>query len=178
MAAGSAKHRGRTIEPQSYESDDGLWRPKAVVGTNQGGSVLTLPIVAHLGRAGDHRSVRRQQFRSGRAVKPAAHTCRRAEARSPMERSVPPIAPRRSRGQDHPAKTDKTPTKLTESCRWSDHQRLPEPVCEDSREHYESGGFFLERLGAERYLDPKLMATLWSLRQRLIAEWALPRRPR
>src|SRR5713226_6497640 len=43
-------------------------------------------------------------------------------------------------------------------------------VCADSREHYESGGFFLERLGAERYLDPQLMATLLSLRQRLIAE--------
>jgi hypothetical protein len=46
-------------------------------------------------------------------------------------------------------------------------------VCEDSREQYESGGFFLERLGAERYLDPKLMATLLSLRQRLIAEWGI-----
>ncbi len=43
-------------------------------------------------------------------------------------------------------------------------------VCADSREQYESGQFLLERLGAERYLDPKLMATLLSLRQRLIAE--------
>jgi hypothetical protein len=43
-------------------------------------------------------------------------------------------------------------------------------VCEDAREEYQSGGFLLERLGAERYLDPKLMATLLSLRQRLIAE--------
>src|SRR5713101_8758877 len=33
-------------------------------------------------------------------------------------------------------------------------------VCADSREQYESGRFFLERLGAERHLDPKLMATL------------------
>src|SRR6266853_567642 len=41
------------------------------------------------------------------------------------------------------------------------------------REQYESGGFFLERLGAERYLDPQLMATLLSLRQRLIAEWGI-----
>src|SRR5260370_16271769 len=46
-------------------------------------------------------------------------------------------------------------------------------VCADSREQYESGGFFLERLGAERYLDPKLMATLLSLRQRLIDEWSI-----
>ena len=43
-------------------------------------------------------------------------------------------------------------------------------VCADSREQYESGRFFLERLGAARYLDPKLMATLLSLRQGLIAE--------
>jgi hypothetical protein len=46
-------------------------------------------------------------------------------------------------------------------------------VCTDSREQYESGGFFLERLGAERYLDPQLMATLLALRQRLIAEWGI-----
>src|SRR6266849_4855646 len=31
-------------------------------------------------------------------------------------------------------------------------------VCADSREQYESGGFFLERVGGERYLDPKLIA--------------------
>src|SRR5712692_797985 len=46
-------------------------------------------------------------------------------------------------------------------------------VCADSREQYESGRFFLERLGAERHLDPKLMATLLSLRQQLIAEWGI-----
>ncbi len=46
-------------------------------------------------------------------------------------------------------------------------------VCEESREEYESGRFLLERLGAERYLDPKLMATILSLRQRLIAEWGI-----
>ena len=46
-------------------------------------------------------------------------------------------------------------------------------VCADSQEQYESGQFLLERLGAERYLDPKLMATLWSLRQQLIAEWGI-----
>ena len=43
-------------------------------------------------------------------------------------------------------------------------------VCEEGREAYESGQFLLERLGAERYLDPQLMATILSLRQRLIAE--------
>lgn len=43
-------------------------------------------------------------------------------------------------------------------------------VCAESREEYASGRFLLERLGAERYLDPKLMATLLSLRQRLISE--------
>src|SRR5260370_23750091 len=42
-------------------------------------------------------------------------------------------------------------------------------VCADSREQYESGQFLLERLAAQRYLDPKLMATLLSLPQRLIA---------
>jgi hypothetical protein len=33
--------------------------------------------------------------------------------------------------------------------------------------------FLLERLGAQRYLDPKLMATILSLRQRLRDEWAI-----
>ena len=42
-------------------------------------------------------------------------------------------------------------------------------VAETDRD-YESGAFLLERLGAERYLDPKLMAALSELRQRLIAE--------
>src|SRR5713226_877645 len=46
-------------------------------------------------------------------------------------------------------------------------------VCADSQDQYKSGRFFLERLGAERYLDPKLMATLGSLRQTLIAEWGI-----
>ncbi len=45
-------------------------------------------------------------------------------------------------------------------------------VCADSQEQYESGRFFLERLGAERHLDPKLMATLGSLRQ--TPDFALP----
>jgi hypothetical protein len=46
-------------------------------------------------------------------------------------------------------------------------------IIEESREAYESGGFLLERLGAQRYLDPKLMATILSLRQRLLDEWAV-----
>ena len=41
----------------------------------------------------------------------------------------------------------------------------------DARERYRSGRFLIERLGAERYLDPQLMATLWGLRQRLVANW-------
>jgi hypothetical protein len=39
-----------------------------------------------------------------------------------------------------------------------------------ARDDYRSGRFLLERLGAERYLDPPLMATLWSLRQELIED--------
>ena len=46
-------------------------------------------------------------------------------------------------------------------------------VCADSQEQYMSGRFFLDRLGAERHLDPKLMATLGSLRQTIIAEWGI-----
>jgi hypothetical protein len=46
-------------------------------------------------------------------------------------------------------------------------------VCEESREEYASGRFLLERLGAERYLDPKLLATLLHLRRTLIAEWGI-----
>jgi hypothetical protein len=44
-------------------------------------------------------------------------------------------------------------------------------ACEDAVERYQSGRFLLERLGAERFLDPKFMATLWQLRQGLIAEY-------
>ncbi len=46
-------------------------------------------------------------------------------------------------------------------------------ISEESQEAYESGQFLLDRLGAERFLDPKLMATLMVLRQRLIAEWGI-----
>jgi hypothetical protein len=46
-------------------------------------------------------------------------------------------------------------------------------IVEESREAYESGAFLLERLGAERYLEPKLMANILALRQRLLGEWAI-----
>jgi hypothetical protein len=41
-------------------------------------------------------------------------------------------------------------------------------ACGDAPKRYESGRFLLERLGAERFLDPQLMATLWQLRQGLL----------
>jgi hypothetical protein len=44
-------------------------------------------------------------------------------------------------------------------------------ACEDARERYQSGRFLLERLGAERFLDPQLMATLWQLRQGLLEQY-------
>jgi hypothetical protein len=44
-------------------------------------------------------------------------------------------------------------------------------ACEDAAERYQSGRFLLERLGAERFLDPQLMATLWQLRQGLMDEY-------
>ena len=44
-------------------------------------------------------------------------------------------------------------------------------TCEDAAKRYRSGRFLLERLGAERFLDPQLMATLWQLRQRLLEEY-------
>ncbi len=46
-------------------------------------------------------------------------------------------------------------------------------VCEESQTEYESGQFLLDRLGAERHLDPKLIATLLSRRRTLIAEWGI-----
>jgi hypothetical protein len=44
-------------------------------------------------------------------------------------------------------------------------------TCEDAAERYRSGRFLLERLGAERFLDPQLMATLWQFRQGLLEEY-------
>ncbi len=43
-------------------------------------------------------------------------------------------------------------------------------VCEKSREDYASGRFLVERLGAERYLDPEMMAVLIGLRQSLLPD--------
>jgi hypothetical protein len=56
---------------------------------------------------------------------------------------------------------------------WRDVRTVEEwqAACEDAHERYESGRFLLERLGAERFLDPQLMATLWQLRQGLIEEY-------
>jgi hypothetical protein len=47
-------------------------------------------------------------------------------------------------------------------------------TCEEARQDYCSGRFLIERLGAERFLDPTLMATLWRLRQKLVAELPNP----
>src|SRR6266536_1533606 len=44
-------------------------------------------------------------------------------------------------------------------------------ACDDARKRYRSGRFLIERLGAERFLDPQLMATLWQLRQGLMEEY-------
>ena len=41
---------------------------------------------------------------------------------------------------------------------------------ESANTDYQSGRFLIERLGAERHLDPELMATLLQLRRALIAE--------
>jgi hypothetical protein len=43
-------------------------------------------------------------------------------------------------------------------------------TCERARQDYDAGRFLIERLGAERFLDPPLMATLWGLRQQLLEE--------
>jgi hypothetical protein len=44
-------------------------------------------------------------------------------------------------------------------------------ACRDAEEAYESGRFLVGELGAERYLAPELMATLWILRQRLLDQF-------
>lgn len=43
-------------------------------------------------------------------------------------------------------------------------------TCEKAQAQHRGGRFLMERLGAERLLDPKLMATLWGLRQGLLAD--------
>src|ERR1051325_6974287 len=42
---------------------------------------------------------------------------------------------------------------------------------EKAAKDLETGGFFVERLGSERYLDPELMAALLVLRRKLIDEY-------
>src|SRR5687768_8990521 len=47
---------------------------------------------------------------------------------------------------------------------WDTHGRLEEDwvkTCQRSHEEYDSGRFLIERLGAERFMDPALMATIW-----------------
>jgi hypothetical protein len=41
-------------------------------------------------------------------------------------------------------------------------------LCDTAVQEYQSGRFLIERIGAERLLDPGLMATLWMLRQELL----------
>ena len=43
-------------------------------------------------------------------------------------------------------------------------------TCVEAGKDYRSGAFLIEQLGATRHLDPQLMATLWGLRQTLVAE--------
>jgi hypothetical protein len=43
-------------------------------------------------------------------------------------------------------------------------------TCLEASKDYQSGRFLIEQLGAGRHLDPELMATLWGLRQMLVAE--------
>src|SRR6266540_2407012 len=44
-------------------------------------------------------------------------------------------------------------------------------TCQESAEQFQTGAFLIDRLGAERYLDPPLMATLLGLRRRLTREF-------
>jgi hypothetical protein len=43
-------------------------------------------------------------------------------------------------------------------------------ICEETFDEYLSGRFLIEQLGAERHLDPRLMATIWRLRDMLMNE--------
>jgi hypothetical protein len=55
---------------------------------------------------------------------------------------------------------------------WSRVQSQEEwlAVYQQASRDYLSGRFLIERLGASSYLDPDLMATLWGLRQALVAD--------
>ena len=50
-------------------------------------------------------------------------------------------------------------------------------LCVEAGEQYQAGRFLIEQLGAERYMDPKLMATIWRLRQQTIDELGLTTTP-
>jgi hypothetical protein len=57
-----------------------------------------------------------------------------------------------------------------------DNVRTPEEwqnIVEQASEQLDNASFLIERLGAERYLDPPLMAVLMGLRRRLIEEHGL-----
>src|SRR4051812_28563219 len=45
-----------------------------------------------------------------------------------------------------------------------------ETMCADARRDFIDGSFLIAQLGAERLLDPRLIAVLWQLRQSLLAE--------
>ena len=48
MGVPHIQYKGRVIEAQSYKSDGGGWRPKAVVSTKEGGSLHTHTVTAPL----------------------------------------------------------------------------------------------------------------------------------
>jgi hypothetical protein len=43
-------------------------------------------------------------------------------------------------------------------------------TCRTAGKQYEAGRFLMQQLGAERLLDPTLMATLWGIRQQLLVD--------
>ncbi len=54
------------------------------------------------------------------------------------------------------------------------HIRDPETwhqTCEEAVGSYQTGRFLIEQLGAERYLDSTMIATLWYLRRQLLEEF-------
>jgi hypothetical protein len=58
-----------------------------------------------------------------------------------------------------------------QSCRRVGTVEAWQATCEDAAERYQSGRFLLERLGAERFLSPEVMAILLQLRQGLLEEY-------
>ncbi len=66
---------------------------------------------------------------------------------------------------------------FTEKEEWAEPENAWAALCQQAGDDYEAGRFLIERLGAERFMDPTLMATIWTLRQRTIAELGLSTRP-